>query len=151
MKDLGSSYQGPPKYLTQRDAPLEIPIEVIKKLFCLMDEDIDDRVSLFELKSYIKMSGVPIPAGVADEMFTDATCNRAIIHEAQKYLGITIEELQYAVRGRFRWNVKSSMWEVSYKPYRDYWILILLTVTERLFALQIPKVVPEKISAQYEQ
>jgi hypothetical protein len=39
------------------------------------------------------------------------------------------------------------MWEVSYKPYRDYWILILLTVTERLFALQIPKVVPEKISA----
>lgn len=47
-----------------------------------MDEDIDDRVSLFELKSYIKMSGVPIPAGVADEMFTDATCNRAIIHEA---------------------------------------------------------------------
>jgi len=43
------------------------------------------------------------------------------------------------------------MWEVSYKPYRDYWILILLTVTERLFALQIPKVIPDKISAQYEQ
>jgi len=84
-------------------------------------------------------------------MFVDATQNRPIIHEAQKYLGITMEELQYAVRGRFRWNTSELMWEVSYKPYRDYWILILLTVTERLFALQIPKVIPEKISAQYEQ
>ena len=46
MKDLGSSYRGPPKYLSQRDAPLEIPIEVVKSLFCAMDEDIDDRVSL---------------------------------------------------------------------------------------------------------
>ena len=54
MKDLGSSYQGPPKYLTQRDAPLEIPIEVINKLFCMMDEDIDDRINLYELKAYIK-------------------------------------------------------------------------------------------------
>jgi len=47
-----------------------------------MDEDIDDRVSLFELKNYIKMSGVPIPAGVADEMFTDATIYRPIVHNA---------------------------------------------------------------------
>lgn len=37
MKDLGDSYQGPPKYLSQRDAPLEIPIEVIKSLFCAVD------------------------------------------------------------------------------------------------------------------
>jgi hypothetical protein len=37
MKDLGSSYEGPAKYLTQRDAPLEVPFEVIKKLFLAMD------------------------------------------------------------------------------------------------------------------
>ena len=49
MKDLGPYYQGPPKYLTQRDAPLEIPLEVVKNLFCAMDADIDDRVSLNEL------------------------------------------------------------------------------------------------------
>jgi hypothetical protein len=45
MKDLGSSYSGPPKYLQQRDAPLEIPQEIIRKLFFLMDTDMDDKIS----------------------------------------------------------------------------------------------------------
>ena len=100
-----------------------------------MDQDIDDRVSLEELKNYIQLCEVPIPPSIAEEMFVDATCNRPIIHQAQKYMGITIEELQYAVRGRFKWDIKTCQWEVSYKPYRDYWILLLLTITERLFAL----------------
>jgi len=46
MKELGSSYQGPAKYLQQRDSPLEIPMEVIKNLFIAMDQDTDDRVSV---------------------------------------------------------------------------------------------------------
>ena len=33
IKALGSSYTGPPKYLKQRDAPLEIPPEVVRRLF----------------------------------------------------------------------------------------------------------------------
>lgn len=151
MKDLGSSYQGPPKYLSQRDAPLEIPIEVIKNLFCAMDEDIDDKVSLQELKNYIANTGVPIDSTITEEMFVDATKSRPIIHEAQKYQGLTIEEIQYAVRGRFNWNTERKEWSVSYKPYRNYWLLLLLTVSERLFALQVPKVIPEKITAQYEE
>jgi hypothetical protein len=53
IKALGSSYAGPPKYLRQRDAPLEIPPEVVRRLFQLMDLDLDDKVSLTELNNYI--------------------------------------------------------------------------------------------------
>ena len=46
-----------------------------------MDQDIDDRVSLTELKNYIQNTGVPIETSIADEMFADATKQRGIIHE----------------------------------------------------------------------
>ena len=46
MKDLSATYTGPSKYLTQKDAPLEVPIDVVKKLFIAMDQDTDDKVSL---------------------------------------------------------------------------------------------------------
>lgn len=108
-------------------------------------------MSLNELKNYIYNTGVPIEKSIADEMFADASKSRGIIHEAQKYLGLTIEEIQYAVRGRYTWDAKAKGWGISYKKYRDYWLLLLLTVSERLFALQVPKVIPEKIMAQYEE
>jgi hypothetical protein len=37
MKDVGPDYTGPPKYLNQKDAPLEIPLEVVKRLFEAVD------------------------------------------------------------------------------------------------------------------
>ena len=47
MKSLvpGQDYFGPPKYLSQRDAPLDIPPEVVKKLFSAMDVDMDDKIT----------------------------------------------------------------------------------------------------------
>ena len=56
-----------------------------------------------------------------------------------------------AVRGRYQFNNKTKEWGIYYKKYRNEWILMLLTVNERLFALQIPKVIPGKIKAQYEE
>jgi len=58
-----------------------------------MDEDRDDRVSLYELKSYITNQGLPIQLEIAEEIFNDATKDRPIIHEAQKYMGLTLEEI----------------------------------------------------------
>lgn len=84
-------------------------------------------------------------------MFQEATSSRRIIHEAQRNLGLTIEEIEYSVRGRHRFNRESNDWDVYYRAFRDYWILLLLTQNERLFALQVPKVVPGKIRAQYEE
>ena len=154
MKDLKDTYQGPPKYLSQRDAPLEIPVEIIQKLFQAIDVDLDDRISLEELHGYVKLSGVPLEEGVVDEMFLEASKNRPIIHEAQRHQGLTFEEVQQAVRGRFQAKKGTSgyelEWDVSYRPCRDYWILLLLTISDRLFALQVPKIVPGKIRAQYE-
>ena len=56
-----------------------------------------------------------------------------------------------AVRGRHRWNTETKEWEVAYRPTRDQWIIMLQTVSDRLFAMPVPKIVPTKIKAQYEQ
>ncbi len=40
---------------------------------------------------------------------------------------------------------------MGYRPCRDFWIIMLQTVNERIFAMPVPKVVPTKIMAQYEQ
>ena len=116
-----------------------------------MDQDIDDRVSLQELKQYVAQTGTAIEQHIIEEMFIDAAKDRGIVHEAQKYLGLTIEEIQYAVRGRFMWDTQNKEWTVGYKKYRNYWLILLLTVSDRLFALQVPKVIPDRIMAQYEE
>ena len=151
MNDLGSSYTGPAKYLTQRDAPLEIPIEVIKNLFIAMDQDLDDHVSMKELKDYIKLHELLIDHATAEAMFMDASKVRRVTHDDQYKDPLVIEEIQMAVRGRYQFNNKTKEWGIYYKKYRNEWILMLLTVNERLFALQIPKVIPGKIRAQYEE
>jgi hypothetical protein len=38
-------YNGPMKYLLQRDVPLEIPMECIQRLSRAMDQSMDDRIS----------------------------------------------------------------------------------------------------------
>ena len=40
---------------------------------------------------------------------------------------------------------------MTYRACRDYWIIMLQTVSDRIFAMPVPKVVPTKIMAQYEQ
>lgn len=84
-------------------------------------------------------------------MFRDAASVRRVVTEKQYGNPLEIEEICYAVRGRFQWDTQRKEWTVWYRPYRDYWLLLLLTVNERLFALQIPKVIPDKIVAQYEE
>jgi hypothetical protein len=66
-------------------------------------------------------------------------------------LPLTLEEVAAAVRGRQRWNTQLKEWEVYYRPFRDFWIILLKTVNQRLFAMPIPKVVPTKILAQFEE
>ena len=55
MKELAQSgtTQCPRKYLNQRDAPLEIPMECIRKLCDAIDTDFDDRITVDELREYI--------------------------------------------------------------------------------------------------
>ena len=44
MKELTKKglYKGPPKYLKQRDVPLDIPMDCIKRLSDAMDDSLDD-------------------------------------------------------------------------------------------------------------
>ena len=111
----------------------------------------DDRISIEELHAYSQKKYLPFTEDNIVEMFKEASCGRGIIHEKQREAPLTLEEVCAAVRGRHRWNSQQKGWEVFYRPYRDYWIIFLLTVHERLFAMPVPKVVPTKIVAQFEE
>jgi len=84
-------------------------------------------------------------------MFYEAARGRAIIHEHQKHAPLTLDEVVMAVRGRYKWNIQQKEWDVGYRQFRDFWIVLMQTVCPRLFAMPIPKVVPEKIIAQFEE
>lgn len=135
MQEIADSYDGPRKYLTQRDAPLDIPYDVVKKLFIAMDQDMDDKVSLDELVNYIRQNELSISIETAIEMFNDAVSTRRVVLDRQYQEPLEIEEIQYAVRGRYKWQADTKSWGTTYRPYRDYWLLMLLTVNDRLFAL----------------
>ena len=64
---------------------------------------------------------------------------------------LTLDEMCATVRGRHKWNIKEKAWGVSYRKMRDYWIILLLTANEKLFAMPIPKIIPTRIYAQYEE
>jgi len=83
-------------------------------------------------------------------MFKEASKGRGIVHAKQREAPLTLDEVAAAVRGRYKWNIEEKKWEVGYRSMRDYWIILLLTVSERLFALPVPKIVPCKILAQFE-
>lgn len=83
-------------------------------------------------------------------MFEDAIKGRGFINEEQRVRPLSHEEVATAVRGRHKWNTATKEWEIAYRPYRNHWIVLLLTVQPRIFALPMPKIIPSRIVAQYE-
>ena len=75
------TYTGAPKYLKQRDQPLEIPMDCIRKLVEVVDKTFDERCSLQELKDYVKLKELPFEEGAVDRMFADAIQGRGYITE----------------------------------------------------------------------
>ncbi len=147
---MAGTYTGAPKYLKQRDQPLEIPIDCIRRLADAVDTTFDERCSLQELKNYVKLKQLPFEEGAVDRMFEDAIQGRGYITEQQRTGPLRHDEIAAAVRGRHCWNTETKQWEIKYRPYRDYWIVLLLTVNKKIFALPMPKIVPTKIKAQFE-
>ena len=83
MKELKESgnFSCPPKYLDQRDAALEIPMECIRKLCDAMDTDYDDRISEQELQDYIEKKQLPFEEGIATQIFNEALTGRGFATE----------------------------------------------------------------------
>lgn len=152
MKDVLASgtYTGPPKYLKQRQMPLEIPMECIRRLADAIDSNFDERIQMEELSKFVQKHQIPFEEGAVAAMFKEAATGRGFLSEEQINGPITHKEVAAAVRGRHRWNAKTKEWEILYRPYRNYWITLLLTVNKRIFALPMPKIIPSRIKAQYE-
>ena len=153
MHELAESgnFSCPKKYLNQRDQPLDVPMECVRNLCDAIDKDYDDRISTQDILDYIKLKELPISDDVVIEMVTDAVKGRGVINEAQRNAPLTHEEVATAVRGRHAWNAQQKRWTIEYRPYRNYWIVLLLTVNKRIFAMPMPRIIPSKITAQYEQ
>ena len=66
-------FNGPPKYLNQRDAPLEIPNDIVKQFFRACDQDFDDRLSLEELYNYCDKHRLPLTQDIVSEMYHEIT------------------------------------------------------------------------------
>jgi len=147
MKEIEQDFSGPAKYLNQRDAPLEIPSDIIKTFFRACDADCNDRLSTDELFRYSEKHQLPFTWDQVNEMFLDAVRGRVVTSEDKRYAPLVLDEIIAAVRGRHRWNTVTKEWEVAYRPTRDYWIIMLQTVSERIFAMPVPRVVPTKIKA----
>ena len=123
----------------------------MKSFFVACDTGFDDRISLEELQQYALRHHLPLSPDIISEMFHEITSHRTPIHEYQRNDPVTLEEIAAAVRGRHKWNTVTKEWEVTYRSTRDYWILMLQTISSRIFAMPVPKVVPTKILAQFEQ
>lgn len=52
MRDVEKSgtYSGPPKYLRQRDQPLDIPLDCVRKLCDVIDTTFNEKIELWELE-----------------------------------------------------------------------------------------------------
>jgi hypothetical protein len=83
-------------------------------------------------------------------MVKEASKSRIVTNQKQMELPLTFEEIYNNLKGRFRWNTSEKTWGVAYRPFRDNWILLLKTISNRIFALapEAPDVGP--ILAQYE-
>lgn len=94
---------------------------------------------------------MPISDEVIEDMFFDAIKGRGHVNEKQRLAPLTHDEIATAVRGRHAYNTKTKEWEIQYRPYRNQWIVLLLTINPRIFAMPMARVIPSKIEAQYEQ
>ena len=126
-------------------------MECVRKLCDAIDRDYDDRISCEEIRLYIEEKELPFEDDIAERMFEEAAQGRGYINAAQMQAPLSHEEVAATVRGRHRWNPKIKEWEIYYRPFRNYWIVLLLTVNKRIFAMPVPRVIPTKITAQYEQ
>jgi hypothetical protein len=61
-------------------------------------------------------------------MFTDAQKGRGFLSKEQMRGPLTHKEIAAAVKGRHKWNTLTKEWEIEYQPFRDYWIVLLLSV-----------------------
>lgn len=104
MKSLGDLYEGPPKYLNQRNSPLEIPSECVKKLFDKIDISMDDRLEVYEIYEYAQKLNLPLKLETVEEMFAEAAAGRGKVSKTGGNRPLIMEEVHAAVRGRHKWN-----------------------------------------------
>jgi hypothetical protein len=69
-----------------------------------MDRNLNDKVSLEEMQLYVRENNMSIDDHIVVEMFNDAASVRRIVNMAQLDNPLEIEEIQFAVRGRYQWD-----------------------------------------------
>ena len=125
-------------------------MECIRRLADSIDSSYNEQLEIEELYAYIKKHKIPFTDDEVRAMFKEAGSGRGFVSEEQMNGPITHKEIAAAVRGRHKWNQKTKDWEIKYRYFRNYWITLLLTVNKKIFALSMPKIIPQRIKAQFE-
>ncbi len=127
-------------------------MDCVRRLCDAMDTTFNEKIELEEMKLYVSKHRAQLPFSdeVLQLMFTDAASGRGFVSEEQVKGPLSHEEISAAVRGRHYWDAKTKQWGIKYRAYRDYWIAMLLTVNPKIFAQPVPKIIPQRIKAQYE-
>jgi len=103
-----------------------------------------------KLNKYIHKVRLTLEDEIAEALVKEITDRRAVVHTKQRDLPLTLEEVVAAIRGRHRWNVETKSWDTCYRPMWEYWIILLKTISDKIFTLPPPEIKPQKILAQYE-
>jgi hypothetical protein len=143
----------PPKYdAVYHPSPEEIPKLTSYNLFKAMDQDFDDRISLNELRAFTRSKNLnTITEEQIQEMFSEASSHRAIVHQKQKGEGLTLEELIATVRGRVSYGAKPGQHKIVYRKCRPLWILLYRTISKDIFTKAGESSFTSNIRAQYEE
>ena len=99
------------------------------------------------MREYIIKHELPFEDDIPSKLFNEALTGRGYVTEKQRTAPLSLEEVAACVRGRQKWDTAAKEWEISYRPFRNYWIVLLLTANKKIFAMPMPRVIPTKIVA----
>jgi hypothetical protein len=68
------------------------------------------------------------------KLFEEIVKRRVVMHEGQRNMPLTFEEVVQAVRGRQKYDRETKKWVVEYRPMRDLWIILLKTISDKVLA-----------------
>ncbi len=151
----------PPKYQVQREKLNEIPKPCFERLLTAMDSDLDEKVSLEELETFVRKSQLTaITSETVKEMFREITSRRSVVHKSQLNVPFGLDELMMCCnvhcgghlvdKGRYAWDKGQTKYVPRYPPHYKEWQDLLYTVNPKIYAAPSPEVPAKRIVAQYE-
>eukprot|EP00743_Colponemidia_sp_Colp-15_P003407 GILK01003681.1.p1 GENE.GILK01003681.1~~GILK01003681.1.p1 ORF type:complete len:801 (+),score=143.21 GILK01003681.1:62-2404(+) len=138
----------PPKYdWLKQPVPLEVDFHVVTDFVKQLDDDLDNRISLSNLKNFCLRNQIKITESLLEDMYEEAMHYRKDKHADWP---LTANEIYACIRWRKEWRQDKQHSNYVSRSYRDRWISLLQRFKTDIYlpATIRPQTVP--ILTQYE-